>query len=420
MALLAGGMRRNQYGKILHNRDLMLLVVGRSVSWYGNALAPMAMVFAVLDLRRSVTSVSLVVVSRSIPQLAFVLVGGVIADRRHRRLMLILGSVMAAVSQAALAWLLRSADPGLAVLVALSMINGTSAALAGPAAGAIFRAVVPPEDWRSASVLDRGGMQLALLLGMSSGGVLIAAFGPALAIGIDAATFATAAVCYLGLRDPGSFSDPVATFVSQLRAGFGYLWQRTWLVVMAVQTLITGVVFAAGLQILGPVVADATFGRAAFGLSASFQIGGALLGVLLVGILPARGTLLRTITMSGAVSLPLLVLALGPGLLPVPMLAALFAAMMLVTGCCGELAGVWENLATLRHVDQEMIGRMGSFGLLASVGGLPLGEILAAPLHALLGTSGAFIPLIIAVLAVVGIGVGLPGVRSVDYGLSER
>lgn len=413
-------MKPSQYGTVLHNRDFVLLVVGRSVSWYGNALAPMAMVFAVLDLHRSVTSVSLVVVARSIPQPAFVLVGGVIADRRHRRLVLVLGSVMAALSQAALASLLRTADPGLAVLVALSMINGTSAALAGPAAGAIFRAVVPPGDWRSASVLDRGGMQLALLLGMSSGGVLIAAFGPALAIGIDAATFAAAAVCYVALRDPGNFSNPAASFVSQLRAGFGYLLHRTWLVVMAVQTLITGIAFAAGLQILGPVVADATFGRAAFGLSASFQVGGALLGVLLAGILPAHGTLMRTITMSGAVALPLSVLALGPALLPGPMLATLFAATMLMTGCCGELAGVWENLATLQHVDQEMIGRVGSFSLLASVGGLPLGEVLAAPLHALLGTSGAFMPLIVAVLAVVGIGVGLPGVRSVDYGLSER
>lgn len=411
-------MKIERYVRTVRNRDLVLLVAGRSVSWYGNALAPMAMVFAVLDLGRSVNAVSLVIVARSVPQLVFILFGGVIADRSHRRQVLIIASIVAALSQGALACLLGLGHAGIATMVGLSMINGTAAALSGPAAGAIFRAVVPAEDWPAASVLDRGGMQLALLLGLSTGGLLIGVFGPATAIGVDAATFGVAGLCYALLRDPGNSATARSCFIQQLAAGFGYLRRRNWLIVITAQTLITGIAFAAGLQVLAPVVADATFGRTALGVAGSFQVAGALVGVLLAGVLPARGRLTRVIMMGGAVAVPLALLAFGSAI-PVPVLVIMFALSMLVTGCSGELSGIWQNLATLRHVDPEMIGRAGSFGLLASVGGLSVGEALAGPLHGLLGTRGAYFSLIGLVSLIVIIGIASPSVRSLDYGSAE-
>jgi MFS family permease len=373
----------------------------------------MAVVFAVLDLGRPVSSVSLVVVARSAPQLAFVVFGGVIADRPRRRLVLIVASTIAALSQGTLACMVGFEHASLGVLMALSVINGTAAAMSGPAAGAIFRSIVSSEDWQRASVLDRGGMQLGLLLGLSSGGILISTLGPAFAIGVDAATFGVAGLCYLMLSDPGPSGTTRAAFLEQLGSGFSYFRRRGWLVVITLQTLVTGVAFAAGLQVLAPVVADATFGRASLGVAGSFQVAGAMIGVALAGVLPNRSRLGCTITMSGAVAAPLMCFAIAP-MISAQMLMIIFSMSMFVTGCCGELAGIWENVVTLRHVSPDMIGRVGSFMLLASIGGLPLGEAIAAPLHGLLGLRGAYLSLITVVLLVVLIGIRMPAVRRLD------
>ncbi|WP_035275865.1 MFS transporter, partial [Actinoalloteichus caeruleus] len=57
---------------------------GRSVLLLGEAIAPVALTFAVLDLTGSTADVGLVLAGRSIPLLLFLLVGGVVADRLPR------------------------------------------------------------------------------------------------------------------------------------------------------------------------------------------------------------------------------------------------------------------------------------------------------------------------------------------------
>lgn len=411
-------MRWSDYRRVVRNRDLGLLVLGRSVSWFGNALAPMAVVFAVLDLGASVGMVSVVVVARSLPQLLLVLVGGALADRPYRQQILVTASLAAMASQGALATLLLSGRGSVIATIALSAVNGIGAALAGPTGGALFRAIVPAKDWQQASVLDRGGMQLGLLLGLSTGGMLIGWAGAGTAIAVDAGTFGLAGLCYVALRDPRATKVDAPSLPSQLRDGFTYVRTRPWLILITGQTLVTGVGFAAGLQVLGPVVADQTFGRVGLGLAGSLQVAGAVIGVLLAGILPGTGRLLRPVLLNMMLIAPLMILALAPHGLPARWVLIMFGATMLMTGCCLELAGVWENLAILRHVEPDMIGRVGSYSLLASVGGLPLGEALAGPLHAILGISGSFIALALAVATLAWAGAAFHSVRNISYGPS--
>ena len=56
------------------------LVTGRAVTMLGNAVAPIALAFAVLDLTGSARDLGLVVGARSLTNVVFVLFGGVIAD----------------------------------------------------------------------------------------------------------------------------------------------------------------------------------------------------------------------------------------------------------------------------------------------------------------------------------------------------
>jgi len=70
-------------GPLGHPR-FRILLAGRAVSMLGNAIAPVAIAFAVLDLTGSAAALGIVLAARSIPQVLFMLAGGVIADRFDR------------------------------------------------------------------------------------------------------------------------------------------------------------------------------------------------------------------------------------------------------------------------------------------------------------------------------------------------
>src|SRR6185369_13598290 len=71
----------------------------RVVSQLGNAIAPVAMAFGVLHATGSAAAFGLVLAAFSVPQLAFMLVGGVWGDRLPRRRLLIAADATRAVTQ---------------------------------------------------------------------------------------------------------------------------------------------------------------------------------------------------------------------------------------------------------------------------------------------------------------------------------
>src|ERR1041385_1439657 len=79
------------------------LVAGRVITMIGNGFAPIALAFAVLDLTGSVRDLGLVVGARSSMNVLFLLFGGVIADRLPRHLVMVVSSVLAGLTQAAVA-----------------------------------------------------------------------------------------------------------------------------------------------------------------------------------------------------------------------------------------------------------------------------------------------------------------------------
>ena len=404
-----------EYRAAVRNRNLTLLVVGRSVSWYGNALAPMALAFAVIDLGLSVGAVSAAVLARSVPQLLLVLVGGNLADRGRPRWLLVGGTGVAGLSQGALAAALITGHGSLAVIVGLSMINGASGALSGPASAALFRGVVPEQDWHAATVLQRAGQELGLMLGMSTGGLLIGMAGPGVAIAVDAGTFLVATICYLVLKAPGAVVTATGSMLRQLVDGFDYLRRHPWLILLNLQSLTTMIAFACCLQVLAAVAADSTFGRAGLGIAGALQTAGSAVGVIIAGALPMATRLTRPVLLGSVVALPILVLAVGPWWWGTDLLLVAFAAAMLLTGLALQVAGVWKGLFVLRHVDAAILGRVNSYGILASVGGLSLGEALAGPLHGLFGLSGALLIMVGVVLGLTAAVAASSDVRKVTY-----
>src|SRR4029078_1877939 len=72
----------------LAERGFRLLFLSRTVSFIGNAFATTAIAFGVLDVAGSKAGLGYVLAARAAPQVVFLLVGGVWADRLPRHLVL--------------------------------------------------------------------------------------------------------------------------------------------------------------------------------------------------------------------------------------------------------------------------------------------------------------------------------------------
>ena len=94
--------------ELLGEREFRLLFLGRTVSLFGSAFAPIALAFAVLDLTGSASDLGLVVAAGFVPQVLFLLVGGIWADRLPRHHVMVASDLVAGGAQAAIAALVLS------------------------------------------------------------------------------------------------------------------------------------------------------------------------------------------------------------------------------------------------------------------------------------------------------------------------
>src|SRR4051794_7912338 len=184
----------------LRYRNFRLLVTGAATSALGNAITPVALAFAVLDLGGSASELGLVVAAFALAEVVTTLLGGVLGDRMSRRLMMSGSAAGSAVVQAVVAGSLILDVATIPLLTVLGVVTGCLSALSQPSASAMTRVTVPADVLSRAIALRSLLQTTASMVGFAVGGLLVAGIGAGWAIAVDAATFAVAAVCYAALR----------------------------------------------------------------------------------------------------------------------------------------------------------------------------------------------------------------------------
>jgi MFS family permease len=115
--------------RALHEREFRLLFTGQSLSLVGEGMVNVALPFAVLDLTGSVTDLGFVFAAYTLPLVAFLLVGGVLADRFQPRRVMLASDLTRFVSQGLVAVLLVSGHARIWELVVLQAVRGAALAL---------------------------------------------------------------------------------------------------------------------------------------------------------------------------------------------------------------------------------------------------------------------------------------------------
>ena len=354
------------------------LLVARTVSTLGNAVAPVALAFTVLDLTGSVSDLGLVVASRSVTQVLLLLYGGVLADRLPLRRLLVGSGVLSAATQAVAAGLVLTGSASIASLAVLEALNGAVTGLAFPAFATAVPQVVEPDQLPRANALLRVGQNSSAVVGAAAAGLVVAVAGPGVGIAVDAAAYVVATACVTRLRvRPVARAERTGTW-QELRTGWREFVSRRWVWVVVLQFTVVNASLSGAEGVLGPQVADRSVGRGAYGLVLSLGAAGLVAGsVLALKIQPRRALLAGTLAVL-LTALPAAALALTPSVIGLGL--AFFVSSIAV-----EQFGVAWDTSLQQNVPTDRLARVYSYDALGSFVAIPVGQVVVGPLAASLG-----------------------------------
>ncbi|GHH53961.1 MFS transporter [Lentzea cavernae] len=362
------------------------LFLARVTTVTGNAMAPIALAFAVLDLTSSITSLGLVVAARSVTNVAFLLWGGVVADRLPRQLVLVGSCAVSAAGQAVIAALVLTGTVSIPWFVVLSAVNGMSSAFSLPASSALVSQTVPVDVRLRANALLRLGVGSANIGGAALGGLLIAFTGPGWGLVVDALSFALAAVFFAFVRVPAAraTAESKPSVFAEMKEGWTEFVARQWVWLVVAAFTFVNAAFVGGVMILGPVLADTTFGREVWGLVLASEAAGMVAGAFVAMRIRAR----RLLLFGAACTAAFACLPLTMVLYPQPW------ALVLAAFVCGlgvEQSGVAWETTLQHHVPQDRLARVYSYDMVGSFAVIPLAQLAIGPVSHAFGTSATLL-----------------------------
>lgn len=366
-------MRFSESLGVLGERNFAWFFWSRFINLIGNSMSSVALAFAVLAVSDSARAMGYVLAAHTIPMVAFLLIGGVVADRVPRVVVLQVSRVSSFVTQGLAAYLVISGHAQLWELIVLEAVNGVTSAMSFPAMQGIVPSLVPDGALQPANALLSLSRNALTILGPSVAAALVAGVGAGWALGVDAATWIVSAALLVPVRLPPRTMRAGTSAIADLREGWSFFRRTTWLWVIVAAFGVLNAMQTGGIDTLGPVIAKHTFGVGGWGVAMSGQAVGALLmSVLMLRLRLTRPLRVGMMAIVG-LGLPLFVLGLSPHTLPL-------VVAMCLAGAGTDLFSLGWNLAMMEHVPDQMQARAWSYDSLGSFVAMPVGQLLYGPL----------------------------------------
>ena len=150
---------------MLRDRDFAHFFAGYATSLLGTSMSALAVSFAVLDGGGTASDLGLVLAAGIVPQVLFMLGGGVLADRLGRRPVMLGADATRCAAQAALAGAVLAGRPALWVFILLAVARGTGDAVFTPALSGLTVELAPRDDLVNANALLSAARSAAVVAG---------------------------------------------------------------------------------------------------------------------------------------------------------------------------------------------------------------------------------------------------------------
>jgi len=368
---LARAPRPVRLGALRH-RDFRLFWIGQLISQIGTWMQSVAQAWLVLDLTHSPLQLGVVSALQFTPVLLLSPVGGVLSDRFAKRRVLLISQTamqLQAFVLAALVWSGRIQYWHVAVLAA---IYGLGRAIDIPARQSYVTDLVGRSDLANAVALNSVIMNGARIVGPAVAGLLIAAFGVALAFFLNGVSFVAVLVALVAIRTEGR---PNAA--GRLGIREGVLGAMSYAAATPPVAFTLGLMVVVSLLVLNfnvvvPLVARDVLnqGPHGFGLLMSALGAGAVAGAFGVALFRRGQPPLTFLVGSGA--------TLCAGLVALALVGhfAAAAAVLALLGCCQILFTTGCNTTLQLIAPNELRGRVMGLYTVTFAGMTPFGSLL--------------------------------------------
>jgi DHA3 family tetracycline resistance protein-like MFS transporter len=404
---LAGTPRGWRVLAPLRFREFRLLIAAVSIFIFAEGMWTVVMALQVIALADDPSALSLVATCLAGGMLAFILVGGIVADRVPQRAIIITVEAVNVVAVGVVAALGMAGSLRLWHMAVASAVLGIGAAFFFPAYSAYLPRILPAQNLLAANGIE--GMirpTLGQAIGPAAAGVIVGASFPALGSTAVAVLFAVGLVLLVAMRpnaaehlvedDDREKPHPLA----DLRDGFRFVLRTRWLLWTLLFASMWVLLALGPMDVLLPFIARERFvhGGQVYGfVLAAYGLGSAL-GAFAVSARPLPRRYLTTMmALWGIGSLPL---AIVGATWSFPVMAI---ALFIVGLASGAGMVIWGTLLQ-RRVPSHMLGRVSSLDFFVSLSFMPLSMALAGPLSKVVPVQAIFaaaglVPIVLAAVA---------------------
>jgi MFS family permease len=355
-------------------RDFRILWAGAFTSSIGTWMQKVAQSWLVLTLAGSSSAFYLGLDSflGEAPILLFTLIGGVVADRRDRRHVLVASQCVQMATAFTLAALVYWDAVRIWHVLTLSVVTGIAQAFGGPAHQSLVPSLVAKEDLPNAIALNSIQFNLARVVGPLLAGATLAAFGMVACFGLNGVSFVAVIVALLSLHIKHIAPTAKTRMHEELKSGFSYVRSQpgvTGLIVLAFATTFLGTPLLTFL----PLFAQQVFhgGVTQYTQLMAFAGAGAVTGALVVAWLGKFKHM-------GLTAL-LLQFTFGALVVVFALTRVEWINELLLFGAGASMVMCYAMFSSLVQLiaPNEMRGRVMSIYMVAFRGGMPLGSLAA-------------------------------------------
>ena len=370
--------------KAFQYRDFRVLWTGACISSIGTWMQVMAQSWLVLQISGSPFWLGMDSFLGSIPIVLFSLVGGVLADRMSRQLILVGSQVVQLTCAFLLAGLFATSVihvggatglKGVWPILTLSFIVGTAQSFGGPAYLSLVPSLVKPEDLQNAIGLNSIQFNVARVIGPMLGGLALTKLGAAWCFTLNGFSFIAAIVSLLIIRPQFVPAKTAESVLTSMRQGFSFIRKQA-----AMEGLIV-LAFAMTLLAFPLIVFVPVFARDVFhggpDLYTVFLVCsgcGSITGALVVAGLGKHRHQGR--------SALLMLIVLGALITGFALSRNLVLSCILIFLAGGILLGAFVTISSLVQMItlDQMRGRVMSVYNVAFRGGMPFGSLIVGAL----------------------------------------
>jgi MFS family permease len=389
------------------HRDFRLLFIGRLVSFFGNMISAVAFPFQVYQLTHSVFIVGLLELVAFGSVLAFVFLGGALADAGDRRWLVLISEAALTLCSVALVINAVLPHPQVWVLFAVCVGWGGLEAIQRPSLDAMLPRLVDREELTAAAALGSLRGTLGQIAGPALGGILIAAFGLPVTYVVDVATYGVGLACLYLMHAVPPPADAERPSVRRVLEGLRYARSRPELIgtyVVDIVAMFFGMPIA-----LFPAIAASLGGAKVLGLMYAAPAVGAFLFSATSGWTSrvhrhGMGVIVAAVIWGVAI--------VAFGLVPGLVAAVVFLA---IAGAADMMSGVFRSTIWNQTIPDSLRGRLASIEMLSWSSGPALGNFEAGVVASLFSIRVSIVSG--GVLCVVGClltGALLPAFRAYD------